>query len=63
MYYCKFHVFIEEPGYPTGIALGYWLDDGRLEYRQVLGIFLFITASRPALRPNQLPIRGLFLWG
>jgi hypothetical protein len=39
------------------IALGYGLDDRGFESRQGLGIFLFITASRPALGPTQPPIK------
>jgi hypothetical protein len=42
-----------EPGYLNGIALGYRLDDLRYESRQGLGIFLYTTASRPALGPTQ----------
>jgi hypothetical protein len=38
------------------MALGYGLDDG-FESRQGLGIFLFTTASRPALGPTQSPIQ------
>jgi hypothetical protein len=33
----------------SGIALGYGLDDWGFEFRQVLGIFLLTTTSRPAL--------------
>jgi len=40
-----------------GIALDYGLGDRRFESRQGLGIFLFITASGPALEPNQSPIQ------
>jgi hypothetical protein len=47
----------EEPGYLSGIALGYGLDDGGFDFRQGLGIFLFITASRPALGPTLSPIQ------
>jgi hypothetical protein len=39
------------------IALGYGLDDQGFESQQLLGIFLFTTASRPALEPTQLPIQ------
>jgi hypothetical protein len=39
------------------IALGYGLDDREFVSRQRLGIFLFTTASRPALRPTQPPIQ------
>jgi hypothetical protein len=49
----------EEPRY--GIALGYGLDDRRLESRQGLVILLFITASRPALGPTN-GYQGLFPW-
>jgi hypothetical protein len=41
----------------SGIALGYGLDDRGFESRQGMGIFLFTTASRPALRPIQPPIQ------
>jgi hypothetical protein len=41
----------------SGIALGYRLDDRGLETRQVLGIFLFTTAPRPALGLIQSPIQ------
>jgi hypothetical protein len=40
-----------------GIALGYGLNDRRFESREGLGIFLFTTASRPALSPTQPPIQ------
>jgi hypothetical protein len=39
----------------SGIALRYGLDDRGFESSQGLGIFLFTTASRPALRPTQPP--------
>jgi hypothetical protein len=46
---------------PQGIrkwyGAGYGLDDRRFESRQELGIFLFTTASRPALGPTQPPIK------
>jgi hypothetical protein len=42
-----------EPGYFSGIALDYGLDDRWFESRQGLGIFFFTTASRPALPPTQ----------
>jgi hypothetical protein len=45
-----------EPGYLSGIALGYWLGDQRFESLQGLGIFLFTAVSRPALGPAQLSI-------
>jgi hypothetical protein len=44
----------------SGITLGYGLNDwggGGFESRQELGIFLFTTASRPALGLTQLPIQ------
>jgi len=54
----RFTTYVREPGWLIGIAMGYGLDD------QGLGIFLFTTASRPALGPTQLPypvvIRGSF---
>jgi hypothetical protein len=34
------------------IALGYGLDNRRFESQQGLGIFLYITASRPTLVPT-----------
>jgi hypothetical protein len=37
--------------------LGYGLNDRRFESRQGLGIFLFTTASRPALGPIYPPIQ------
>jgi hypothetical protein len=42
---------VEEPG----IALGYRLGDRGFESREGLGIFLLITASRPALEPTHSP--------
>jgi hypothetical protein len=47
----------QEMGYLSGIALGYALDDRGFESRQGLGIFLFTTAFRTALRPTQPPIQ------
>jgi hypothetical protein len=58
--------FSEEPGELSGIALGYGVDDRWFEYRQRLGIFLFTTASRPALEPTLTPIQwvsGAFFLG
>jgi hypothetical protein len=46
---------IKEPGYLSGIALGYGMDDRGFEYRQGLGIFLITTASKPALGPTSFP--------
>jgi hypothetical protein len=43
---------ILEPGYLSGIALGYGLDGRGFESRQGMGIFLFTTASKPALGPG-----------
>jgi hypothetical protein len=51
-----FKVFLQPLYYYLG-AMGYGLDDRRFESRQGLGIFLFTTASRPALRPTQPPIQ------
>jgi hypothetical protein len=45
--------------------LGYGLDDQVFDFWQGLGIFLFITASRPALGLTQPPsngYQGLFSW-
>jgi hypothetical protein len=42
-----------------GISLGYGLVDREFEAWQGLGIFLFTTASTPALGPTQLPIQWL----
>jgi hypothetical protein len=39
------------------IAQWYGLDDRGFASRQGLGIFLFTTASRPALRPTKPPIQ------
>jgi hypothetical protein len=41
----------------SSIALGYGLDDRGFESWQGLGIFMFTTASRPALGPTQSPIQ------
>jgi hypothetical protein len=49
----------KKPGYLSGIALGYGLDDRGFESRQGLGIFLFTTASRSALGPTHPPIQWL----
>jgi hypothetical protein len=38
-------------------VLGYGLDDRGFESRQGLGIFLFATASSPAMVPTQPPIQ------
>jgi len=46
-----------KPGYLSGLALGYRLDDRGFESRQRLRIFLFITESRPVLWANRLPIQ------
>jgi hypothetical protein len=43
--------------YLSVIALGNGLDDHGFESRQRLEIFLFTTASRPALGPTQPPIQ------
>jgi hypothetical protein len=45
----------------AGIALGYGLDNRgyRVRFPAGLGIFLFATASRTALEPTNLPIRGV----
>jgi hypothetical protein len=37
--------------------VGYGLDDREVKSRQGLGIFLFTTASRPALGPTQPPVQ------
>jgi hypothetical protein len=46
-----------EAGWLSAIALGYGLDEQGFESRQGLGIFLFTTASRPALGTTQPPIQ------
>jgi hypothetical protein len=46
-----------ESGWLSGIALGYGLHDRGFESRQGLGIYLFTTASRPALGPTQPPVQ------
>jgi hypothetical protein len=43
----------------SSTALGYKLEDRRFESRQGLGIFLFTTATRPALGPTQPPVQWL----
>jgi hypothetical protein len=45
----------------VGIALGYELDDrsSRVRFQGRMGIFLFITAFRTALRPTQPLIQGV----
>jgi hypothetical protein len=43
----------QEPWYLSGITLSYGMDDRGFESQQGLGIFLFTTASRPALGPTQ----------
>jgi hypothetical protein len=49
----------EEPGWLSGIASDYGLDDRRFKSQQGLGIFLFTTAvSRPALGPTQHKAAG-----
>jgi hypothetical protein len=42
----------------SGTALGYGLDDrgSRVRFPVGVGIFLFTTASRPALGPTQPPL-------
>jgi hypothetical protein len=47
----------KEPEHISGVALGYELDDRGVDSRQRLGIFLFTTASRPALGPTQPPLQ------
>jgi hypothetical protein len=51
------HLRREKPGYLSGIALSYGLDDLWFEYRQELGIFFFTTASRTVLISTQPPIQ------
>jgi hypothetical protein len=46
-----------EPGKLSDTALSYGLDDWGFESRQGLRIFLFTTASRPALGPTQPPMQ------
>jgi hypothetical protein len=46
-------MFHKEPGY----LWDYGLNDWEFESRQELGIFLFTTASSPALVPTQPPIQ------
>jgi hypothetical protein len=50
-------IYVQEPGELSGIALGYGLNNRGFESRQGLGIFLFTTASRPALGPIQSSIQ------
>jgi hypothetical protein len=51
------HLLSYKPGWLSGIALGYGLDDWGFESRKGLGILFFTTVSRPALGPNQPPIQ------
>jgi hypothetical protein len=55
------YIYVIEPGYLSAIALGYGVDDRRFEFRQRLGIFLFTTASRPALgaHPASYPMGNM----
>jgi hypothetical protein len=46
-----------EPGYLSGTALDFRLDDRGLQSLQGLGIFLFTTASRMILGSTQPPIQ------
>jgi hypothetical protein len=48
---------LKEPGELSSTVLGYGMDDRGFECRLGLGIFLFTTASRPALVPTQPPIQ------
>jgi hypothetical protein len=52
-----FNINLFEPGWLSGIALGYGLDGRGFEARQGLRIFLFTTASRTGLGPTQPPIQ------
>jgi hypothetical protein len=59
-------IAVPESKWFGGIALGYGMEDRGFESRQKLGIFLFTTASRPALGPPSLlynGYQGLFPWG
>jgi hypothetical protein len=42
---------------PSGVAMGYGLDDWEFKSGQGLGIFLLTTISRLALGPTQPPIQ------
>jgi hypothetical protein len=52
-------IFTDGSGALIGIAMGYGLGDRRFDSRQELGIFLFTTASRPALGLTQPPIQSI----
>jgi hypothetical protein len=56
----------QEPGYRSPTELSYGPDDRGFESKEGLGIFLFNTASKPALGPTQLPIQWVtgapYLW-
>jgi hypothetical protein len=51
---CWYLLYLE-PGWMSGIALDYKLDDQGFETQQGLGNFLFTIASRSALDPTQPP--------
>jgi hypothetical protein len=57
--YCKYMYRMMSRGSSVDIAIGYGLDDrgSRVRFRRVLRIFLFSTASRPAMGPTQPPFQ------
>jgi hypothetical protein len=48
----------QQPGYLSGVALGYGLDDREFESRKVVGIYLFTTVCRPSWGPPSLVSNG-----
>jgi len=47
----------KKPGYLSGISLGCGMDDRESQFREVLGIIILTTESRPDLGPTQPPIQ------
>jgi hypothetical protein len=53
MYNKEFYKLCEEPGWLSGVTLGYW----KFKSWQGLGIFLFTNMSRPVLVPTHPAIQ------
>jgi hypothetical protein len=54
---CKYILFVCITTCKIFLMLGYELEDRGFDYSQGLGIFLYTTASRPALGLTQPPIQ------